>query len=104
MFDLWMGDVELTTLVLLVSVAVLLPLQLLLCFRVRSRLVRLLPVLLLSMAALCCVVGALAAPGWDGLGYLMLAMLAGIMLLLCLAAWGIWAVIRLLRRRRGRGG
>lgn len=48
MFDVWMGDIELTTAVLIFSVVVLLPIQLLLCFRVKSKAIRLLPVVLLS--------------------------------------------------------
>ena len=45
MFDIWIGDIELTTLVLIVSVIVILPLQVLLCFKARSLFVRLVPVI-----------------------------------------------------------
>ena len=44
MFDIWMGDIELTTAVLVFSIIVLLPIQLLLCFRIKSKVIRLLPI------------------------------------------------------------
>ena len=62
MFDVWLGNVELTTLTLLLSVFVFL------------------------LLALC-------TPRWDGLGYVFLAIFAGIMLAACRIAWGIWAII-----------
>ena len=45
MFDIYWGDIELTTLVLIVSVVLILPAQTLLCFRAKSLSLRLLPVL-----------------------------------------------------------
>ena len=93
MFDVWLGNVELTTLTLLLSVFLLLPLQLLLCFKVRSRLLRLLPVILCSLLVGTFLLLALCTPRWDGLGYVFLAIFAGIMLAACRIAWGIWAII-----------
>ena len=52
MFDIWMGDIELTTAVLVFSIIVLLPIQLLLCFRIKSKVIRLLPIILLSIPTL----------------------------------------------------
>ena len=48
MFDVWHGDINFTTLILIVSVMIVLPVQLLLCFTVRNRAIRLLPVIMLS--------------------------------------------------------
>ena len=50
MFDVWMNDIELTTAVLIFSIFILLPVQLLLCFKVKSSILRLLPVILLSFS------------------------------------------------------
>ena len=91
MFDVWLGEIELTTLTLLLSVFILLPLQLLLCFKVRSRILRLLPVILFSLLVGIFLLLAHGNPGWDSLGYLFLALFAGIMLIACGIAWGIWA-------------
>lgn len=92
MFDVYCGDMELTTLTLIISVVILLPIQLLLCFKVKSRMVRLLPVILLSVLTAALIVMSLSIPGWDGLGYIFLAIFAGIMLFLCGIGWGIWAI------------
>lgn len=59
MFDVWIGDVELTTLFLALCLSLILPGQLLLCLRVRSLALRLLPLCL--FAALMALASAL---GW----------------------------------------
>lgn len=102
MFDVWMGDVELTTLVLVFSLVVLLPVQLLLCFRVRSRKIRLLPVIVLAIPTIVFTLMSFAISGWDGLGYIFLAIFAGFMLLVCGVGWGIWAIAGLIKRRKRR--
>ena len=94
MFDVWLGEMELTTLTLLLSVFLLLPLQLLLCFKVRSRLLRPLPVILCSLLVGTFLLLALYTPGWDGLGYIFLALFAGFMLTSCGIGWLIWAILR----------
>ena len=93
MFDVWLGEMELTTLTLLLSVFLLLPLQLLLCFKIRSRILRLLPVILCSLLVGIFLLLALCTPGWDGLGYIFLALFAGFMLTACGISWLIWAII-----------
>ena len=94
MFDVWLGNAELTTLTLLLSVFVLFPGQLLLCFKVRSLALRLLPVILLALLAGSFLLLALCSPSWDGLGYLFLAIFAGVMLAACGIAWAIWAITK----------
>ena len=101
MFDVWIGDVELTRLVLVFSIAVLLPLQLLLCFKVRRLFIRLLPVLVLSIPAILFVGMLVASSGWVRLGYLFLTMFAGFMLLMCGIGWSIWAIARLAAGKKG---
>ncbi len=95
MFDIWIGDVEITTLVLIFSVAVLLPIQLLLYFKVRSKAARLLPISVLFISA---VVSA-AVMGWKSLGYVFLAIFTGFMSLICVIGWGIWAVVKLAKKK-----
>lgn len=101
MFDVWMGDIELTTVVLIFSIVVLLPVQLLLCFKVKSKAIRLLPVILLSIATLFFIVMAITIPGWNGLGYVFLAIFTGFMVFMCGVAWGIWAITKLIKKRKG---
>ena len=99
MFDVWMGDIEITTVALIFSVVVLLPIQLLLCFKGKSRAIRLLPVILLSMLSIIFVMMSVALSGWDGLGYIFLAIFTGFMLLMCGIGWGIWAITKLIRKK-----
>ena len=101
MFDVWMGDIELTTAVLIFSIVVLLPIQLLLCFKVKSRVIRLLPVILLSIPTIIFTVMSVAITGWDGLGYIFLAIFTGFMLLMCGVGWGIWAISKLIKKKKG---
>ncbi len=102
MFDVYAGDVELTTLTFIVSVAVLLPLQLLLCFKVKSLLLRLTPAVLLTAAAVGLVLKAALSVGWEGLPYLFLAAFAGIMALSCGVGWAVWAAVKAAGRGRSR--
>ena len=102
MFDVWMGEIELTTAVLIFSIAVLLPIQLLLCFKVKSRAIRLLPVILLSFPTIIFVMMSVAITGWEGLGYIFLAVFTGFMLLMCGVGWGIWAIGKRIKRRKGK--
>ena len=101
MFDVWMGDIELTTAVLIFSIVVLLPIQLLLCFKIKSRAIRLLPVILLSIPTIIFVMMSVAITGWDGLGYIFLAIFTGFMLLMCGVGWGIWAISKVIKKKRG---
>ena len=101
MFDVWMGDIELTTAVLIFSIVVLLPIQILLCFKVKSRAIRLLPVILLSIPTIIFVMMSVVITGWDGLGYIFLAIFTGFMLLMCGVGWGIWAISELIQKKKG---
>lgn len=101
MFDVWMGDVELTTLVLIFSIIVLLPIQLLLCFKVKSKAIRLLPVIVLSISTIIFALMSVAITGWDGLGYIFLAIFTGFMLFMCGIGWGIWTITRFAKKKKG---
>ena len=98
MFDVWLGDIELTTLTLIVGVAVLLPIQLWLCFKVESRTVRLLPVILFSGVIIAFIALAFSSTGWDNLGYIFFAIFSGFLLLICGIGWGIWAVVNTIKK------
>ncbi len=94
MFDVWLGNVELTDLWLTLGVVWVFPVQLLLCWKAKSLLLRLAPAAMLGTAIFVFLVMWLVLPGWDGLGCMVFAILAGVMLLFCGLAWGTWALIR----------
>lgn len=104
MFDVWTGDIELTAFVLIFSTVVLLPVQLLLCFKVKSKAIRLLPVAVLAILTIILIGISVTLTGWDGLGYIFLAIFTGFMLLMCGMGWGIWAIARLVKRTKGASG
>ena len=100
MLDIWIGDIEFTTVVLVFSVVVLLLIQLLICFKVKNKVIRLLPVILLSIFTIFFVAMTSTATGWDNLGYVFLAILTGFMWLMCGIAWGIWAIVKLIKKKK----
>lgn len=101
MFDVWNGDINFTTLILIVSVMIVLPVQLLLCFTVRNRAIRLLPVIILSVFIGIVVIMAIAVDDLRVVGYVLLAVYAGFMLFSCVIGWGIWAITKKIKKRRG---
>ena len=98
MFDIFYGDAELTVLILNIAIVAVLPIQLLLCFKAKRRLIRLLPVILFSAIAALCLLAALTASEWEGLGYILLAVFAAVLLCSCLIAWGIWWIIKRIKK------
>lgn len=101
MLDTWLGSIDLSTAALLFSVFVLLPIQLWLCFKVRSRILRLLPAIVFAVLTVALYSSAITASGWDGLAFIVLAILAGFMLLVCGLGWAIWAITRAVKKRSG---
>ena len=100
MFDVWIGDVELTSLTINLAIAVFLPIQLLLCFKVKKRIIRLLPVIVLALLTINFSVNAIVAQEWDGLGNLFFAIYTGIALFMCGIGWGIWWIVKWCKRRK----
>ena len=89
MFDVWIGDVELTTLFLALCLFLILPGQLLLCLRVRSLALRLLPLCLFAALA----AGLAAAESAQArLGLSVLAIFAALMALASALGWGLWVL------------
>ena len=76
MFDVWIGDVELTTLVIIVAIVAVLPIQLLLCFKIKNLLLRLLPSILFTIVIISFFAMIFSSQDWDSIGYAILAMLA----------------------------
>lgn len=84
----------------MLSMAILLPLQLWLCFTVRSRAIRLLPVLLLSIPTILYLVSSIGTSGWENLRTAFLLVWTVGMLLMCGMGWGIWWMMTR-RKRKG---
>ena len=100
MFDIWIGDMNLTVLILIISVVVVLPVQLLLCFKVKSLTLRFLPIFIFTALAVLSFVMYTMSNGWDGLIYTFFAIYVVFLIFMCGIGWGIWAIARLLKKKK----
>ena len=94
MFDIWYGDIPVTNLIIVFSLIVILPIQILICFKAKSIFVRFIPIIILATAVLMWIVLSFAVAGWDGLLYLFFAIYMLFMIFVCAVGWGIWALIK----------
>ena len=100
MFDVWFGKVELTEVIIYFSIFVLVPTQLFLCFKANNEALKLLPVGILALLLVIFLCMIQLVPGWDGIGYAILAMFAGILLVACSISWGIWFAVKVIKGRK----
>lgn len=101
MFDIWNRNINFTTLILIICVVIILPVQLLLCFKVKNCAIRLLPVIILSVFIGIFAVMALYVHDLRTVGYVLLAVYAGMMLFSCVTGWGIWVITKKIKKWRG---
>ena len=92
MFDIWIGDINLAYILMIVSAVLILPVQLLLCFKVKSRIIRFIPVIALLIIAIIAIIRYANAIDWDGLGFVVVVMYEAFMLLMCGIGWGVWGI------------
>ena len=77
MGDMWIRDVEITSLIAISSVLVVLPIQLLLCFKVKPVFLRLLPTILLTATTVFLFAMMTTSRDWDAIGYAVLGVFSG---------------------------
>ena len=94
MFDIWIDDINIAPFIWIFTLIVVFPIQLTLCFKVKSKVVRLLPVIILSVLAVAAAIATATSIDWDALFYLICVAYLVIMLFACGIGWGIWAIIR----------
>lgn len=90
---MWKGDITII-LVALFLVALALFIQIGLCLNVQSKIIRLLPVIILSVSTVIFTVLSAVMHGWDGIGYLFLAVSTIFMLFACGIGWGIVTIYK----------
>ena len=100
MLDIWIGDINLTLSAATLALLVVLPVQLLLCFRCRSLAIRLGPVLLSILSILLCLLLFSVSKGLEGVVWLILGIYAAFFLLVCAVGWGIWAAAAYFVKKR----
>lgn len=90
----WYLEIDFPTIVVFLSVISTLVLQLLLCFKAKKIIIKLLPIALLIISTIVFCVCSATISGWDGLGYLFIALLSFGLILVCGLGWGVWAITR----------
>ena len=93
MFDAHIGSINLTWLVIIVAVIVVLPVQIFLCFKVKSLILRLLPIILFITLILISVVMYFISTGWDGLIYILFGIYGVGLVLVSSVGWVIWKIV-----------
>ena len=97
---MWIRDIEVTTLIAITSVLVVLPIQLLLCFKVKPVFLRLLPSILLTGTTILLFAMMAASRDWDAIGYAVLGVFSGVLLIFSGIGWGIWGLVALIRKKK----
>ena len=100
MGDIRIGDIDITTLIVVSSVLIVLPIQLLLCFKVRKLLFRLLPAIALTLSTAFLFAMSSTSRDWDAVGYLILGIYSGVLLTFCGLGWTIWGLAVAIKNRR----
>ena len=100
MFDL--RDVWLYLAMILPAALVVLPIQLLLCFRLKKLAVKLIPTVLLIVAFVVFVFLKLNSMDWDTLAYGIAAVYIGVWLVIDLLAWIIWTIIYFVKKKKNK--
>ena len=98
MSDLFARDTEIA-LLLAAAVVLVMAIQLLLCFKAKKTLVKLLPALLFAVVTVVFYVIAITAKDWEGFAYGMIAVCTAVLLFFSAVAWLIYAIVRLAKRR-----
>ncbi len=100
MFDAWLGigDINFTSLMMIVSLVVVLPLQIWLCFKGKSVWIRLAPMILFALLELVFLL--LGFSGWQFIVFLYFAVCTAFMLFACGVGWLVWAGTMLVRKLR----
>lgn len=96
------NDINIDLVIRILSIIVLLPTQLWLCFKVKKRLVRLLPVIILVLLVVSFLGIASSRTGWDSLGYVIFAIYTVYMLFVCVSGWLIWWIVYYLKHKKNR--
>lgn len=103
MIDVRMRNMDVTTFFWIITILAILTIQLLLCFKVKSRVIRLLPIVLFSISTIVLFHKAVSISGWGGLLYLLYAIYSGIMTFVCGIGWFVWAIIRFIKKKKEKG-
>lgn len=96
----WLYSIDPVTLIACLIVIATLLIQLILCFKVKSKILRLLPILALILISAALILLCMVSTGWDSLAYALYAVFAGVLLIICGLGWGIWWVTKRIQAKK----
>lgn len=96
----WLYSIDPVTLIACLIIIATLLIQLILCFKVKSKIIRLLPISVLAVVSAVFTVLCTITTGWDGLAYALYAIFAGILLVICCFSWGIWWIVKRIKAKK----
>jgi hypothetical protein len=91
-----------TVLIFTILSILIIAVQLLLCFKTKRVWLRLLPTILSGGVTVALFVLVRTATGWEAIGYLLLWLGAGLLFVVDLFAWILFAILRRLRKKEER--
>ena len=94
MLDIWIDDINIAPFIWIFILIVVLPVQIALCFNAKSKILRFLPIIILSVLTVATAIAATIGTDWSAVFYLIIAVYFAIMLFVCGIGWGIWAIVR----------
>ena len=100
MGDGWIRDIEITTLIAVSSVLIVLPLQLLLCFKAQKLFIRLLPSIVLTATTVLLFILMRSVRDWSAIIFVIAFVFSGTLLVFSGIAWGAWAIVKLIKRKQ----
>lgn len=100
MLDVWIGDINLTLVVMLLCALVILPIQLLLCFKVKRLWLRLVPTVLFCTLSVISFILTMTITGWDVLLWLIILIYSLFVSAVCALSWIIYALVNLRKHKQ----
>ena len=101
--ELLSGDFWLVICAVACGILIVLPVQLVLCFRGKKVFMKCLPAVLIGIATITFYILAITARTWIAFIYLIVAFYSAVFLISCGIAWGIWIVYTLFAKGNSRG-
>ncbi len=100
MVDLGFIKIDASNFIAIIIGIVIFALQMILLFKGKFLIIKLLPILLCAIASVVFIITTFTTEGWDALGWLLLFVFALIYLGVCAFAWVVYGIIKLFTRKK----
>lgn len=83
-----------------IAATILLGLQLLLCFKLKKTIIKIIPAIILFIITIVFIVLTMVNESWDALGFLLLSLFTGGATLVCILGLLIWIIVKAIKKKR----